>query len=91
MSKFLSPMMLDWVRYWRKNSSYNHIDLKERISKMNKNKNFSDYYDNALDFVDFSNKHQNWFNEIDRERISDMLSYYEKTKDWYKNSLTNKY
>lgn len=88
-SKFLSPMVPDWVRYWRQSSDYNHLDLKECISKMNKNANFSSYYDNALDLVDFSNNHPDWFDEIDREGILGILDYYEKTKAWYENSVIN--
>jgi len=81
-----SPMLLDWARYWRK--YFKDIDFRECINRMNTNPNFSAYYDNAVKFFDFSAKHENWFNEINREGIKDILDYYKKTEEWY-NSVSN--
>ncbi|MBQ8057542.1 MAG: hypothetical protein IJ275_04310 [Ruminococcus sp.] len=86
--EFLSPMMLDWARYWRESSYFNKYNLKDCINKMNNNPHFSSYYDNAIKFFDFSANHKNWSNELDREAITDIKDYYVKANEWYK-SVTN--
>lgn len=48
--KYLSPMMLDWARYWRESSDFKKYFLKDCINKMNKNPKVSFYYDNAIKF-----------------------------------------
>jgi len=82
----LSPMMLDWARFWRK--YFQDVDIRDCINKMNTNPNFSAYYDNAVKFFDFSAKHENWSREINREGIKDILDYYQRTEEWY-NSVAN--
>lgn len=52
--QFLSPMLLDWARYWRNNTEFRNIDLINCINMMNKNPEFSSYYDNAIKYVKFS-------------------------------------
>jgi hypothetical protein len=32
-SKFLSPMMLDWARYWRNHYEFQKLNLKDSIMK----------------------------------------------------------
>lgn len=81
-SKYLSPIVVDWPRYWRESPDYKDYDLNKCISKMNADANFSLYYDKAIEFCEFSNKHEKWSNEIDRDGIRDIVDYYEKVKDW---------
>ena len=80
---YLSPMVLDWARYWRETSDFKGYDLHNCINKMNKDTQFSYYYDNAIKFFEFSEKHQNWPHDIQREGIKDIIDYYQKTKEWY--------
>lgn len=79
----LSPMVLDWARYWRESPDFKEYDLHECINKMNNNHKFSAYYDNAIKFFDFSDKHKNWPHEIDRDGIRDITDYYKKAEEWY--------
>lgn len=82
-SSFLSPMMLDWARYWQKSPTFNKHNLVECINKMNTDARFSSYYDNAIKFFEFSNNHQNWSHELNREGITDITDYYKRAVDWY--------
>jgi len=82
-SKFISPMILDWPRYWRNSKVYNKYSFYECIQKMNTNKEYSEYYDNTIKMFDFSVQHQNWANEIDRNGLKNISDYYKKTKKWY--------
>ncbi len=84
-SKFLSPMTLDWARYWRNHYEFKKFNLKDSIMKMNTNKSFSKYYDNAIKFADFSNNHHDWYDEINRDGIKGILEYYNKTNKWYRS------
>lgn len=82
-SAFLSPMMLDWARYWRNNSKFNGVKVEECISRMNKNPEFSKYYDNAIRFNEFSKAHADWVDEIDYSGINDISEYYKRAAEWY--------
>ena len=82
-SKFLSPMVLDWARYWRETPGFKEYDVLKCIDKMNENPNFSEYYDNAKKFVLFSNEHKNWSKEINRKDIVNIIDYYDRAKEWY--------
>lgn len=82
-SSFLSPMMLDWARYWRQSPDFSNHNLTECIGKMNKDPRFSAYYNNAIKFFEFSNSHQNWSHELNREGITDITDYYKRAVDWY--------
>lgn len=82
-SKYLSPMMVDWARYWRESLEFKKFDLEECINKMNSDSNFSSYYDNAVKFYKFSELHKEWFNEINREEIEDITDYYKSVKKWF--------
>lgn len=84
-SEYLSPMMLDWARYWRESPDYKDYNLVDCINKMNKDLKHSSYYDNAITFYDFSEKNKNWYHEIDRNDINEISDYYERTKEWYKS------
>ncbi len=86
-SNFLSPMVLDWARYWRESADYEDYNITDCINKMNTDSAFSSYYDNAIQFFEFSAAHKNWYHEINRDGIKDITDYYNKTKEWY-NSIT---
>ena len=47
-NSYLSPMVLDWARYWR--TYYSDVDFIECIHKMNTEPKASAYYDNAIKF-----------------------------------------
>ena len=82
-AEFLSPMMLDWPRFWRKKYASDTQTIEDYISKMNCNPEFASYYENAIRFVKFSEEHENWSEEIEREGMTDILDYYERVKRWY--------
>lgn len=82
-SAYLSPMLLDWARYWRKTPEFNKYNFYDCISKMNNKPSFSKYYENTVKYFDFSQKHANWSEEINRDGINDILTYYGKTKEWF--------
>lgn len=85
-SAFLSPMMLDWARYWRKSSKFSGVKIAECISRMNKNADFSQYYDNAILFNEFSKAHENWVDELDYNGVNDIGEYYKRAAEWYNAS-----
>lgn len=82
-SAFISPMMLDWAKYWRNSDEFSKYDFFDCINKMNTNTDFSKYYDNTINFFNFSEDHKNWYNELNRDGVTSILDYYEKTKNWY--------
>lgn len=84
-TKFLSPMVLDWPRYWRNSSAYKDISLVDCIRKMDTKQGFTKYYRNAIKFVEFSEKHENWSDEIDRDDMGDILDFYKRATEWYEN------
>lgn len=84
-SKSISRMVLDWPRYWRISPDFKDFSFADCIKKMNTNPDFSEYYDNAINFFDFSNEHENWYEEINRDGISDIIDYYKKTEEWFKS------
>lgn len=85
-TKFLSPMVLDWPKYWRRAATFKDHSLIDCIKKMNTNSLFSKYYDNAIKFVEFSEKHENWSDEIDRAGMGDIIDFYKRAKAWYENA-----
>lgn len=82
---FLSPMVLDWARYWRESPDFKDYSLSDCINKMNKDSQHTMYYDNAIKFFEFSAKHKSWSHELDRSGIKDITDYYEKAKAWYES------
>lgn len=80
-------MLLDWAKYWRNNTEFSDINLIDCIKQMNKNPGFSSYYDNAIKYIEFSNQHDKWYDEINRAEINDIIDYYDKAKDWYNSVL----
>lgn len=84
---FLSPMMLDWPRFWRDHYGSQNISIADCINQMNTNPAFLSYYDNAIKFADFSEQHQNWAEEVNHNGVTDILDYYERVKSWYKSTL----
>ncbi len=83
---FLSPMMLDWARYWRMSSKYKDKSFIDYVNKMNTKAEFALYYDNAIKFYDFSKKHADWAKQINRENMGDITDYYNRVIQWY-NSI----
>lgn len=84
-TEFLSPMVLDWPRYWRHSPDFKDYSLVEYIDKMNTDPNFSKYYENAIEFVEFSEKHENWSDEINRDGLGDILDFHKRALEWYEN------
>lgn len=85
-TEFLSPMVLDWPRYWRHSPDFKDYSLVEYINKMNTDPNFSKYYENAIEFVQFSERHENWSDEINREGMGDIIDFYKRAIEWYKHT-----
>lgn len=81
--EFLSPMVLDWPRFWRGNSMFRDLSIAECIGKMNASPTFSSYYDGAIRFAAFSQAHAEWPQEIDRDGVTDIVDYYDRAKAWY--------
>jgi len=86
-AEFLSPMMLDWPRFWRDHYGPENMSITECINKMNADPTFSSYYDNAIKFANFSEQHQDWPERINHDKVTDILDYYERVKTWYKTTL----
>lgn len=84
-AEFLSPMVLDWPKFWRTNGKYKDLSISDCINNMNSNPSFSCYYDNAIKFAAFSEKNENWFEQINYEGITDIIDYYKRVKMWYKD------
>lgn len=80
---FLSPMVLDWPRFWRNHYKSEGLSISDYIMKMNTDPAFSPYYDNAISFVEFSEQHENWPEEIDRDGMTDIIDYCRRVKEWY--------
>ncbi len=85
-TKFLSPMVLDWPRFWRNSPTYKEYSLIDCIKKMNTDSCFSKYYENAIKFVEFSEKHENWSDEINRDGMGDILDFYKRASEWYEST-----
>lgn len=80
--EFLSPMAVDWPHFWRKNAGFRDLSIAECIGRMNTSPAFANYYNGAIKFAAFSQAHENWPDEIDRDGISDIIDYYERAKVW---------
>ena len=88
-AEFLSPMVLDWPRFWRSYQGTRKYSIEECIKKMNTSPKYSHYYDNAIEFADFSAKHENWPEEIAQDEMKDILEYYERVKIWFRKAQEN--
>ena len=84
-TEVLSPMILDWPRFWRNSPTYKEYSLIDCINKMNTDSSFSKYYENAIKFVEFSEKHENWSDEINREEMGGILDFYKRAIEWYQS------
>ena len=82
-SKYLSPMVLDWPRYWRRRSDFNTKSIENCIKQMNYDKQYAEYYENAINFSKFSEKHINWSEEINRDKLTDIFDFYNRAIQWY--------
>ena len=83
LAEFLSPMMLDWPRFWRERYSSDNQTIAEYIDKMNDNPAFDGYYDNAIRFAAFSEKYANWSELINRDGMTDIIDFYKRVESWY--------
>lgn len=83
---YLSPMVLDWPRFWREHRDFSKVSIPECIRKMNTNSAFSSYYDGAIKFAEFSEKYTDWPGNIDREGMRGIIDYYDRVKAWYQSS-----
>lgn len=81
--RFLSPMVLDWARYWRESPEYQNYDLVKYINRMNTDAKHSFYYDNAIEYVNFSNSHSDWASNLKRNNIYNINDYYNEITRWY--------
>lgn len=84
-ANYLSPMAVDWPRYWRLYSDFSKDSIKDCIMRINYDERFSKYYTNAIEFSEFSEQHQNWAQEVNWDGITDIFEFYERTKQWYNN------
>lgn len=78
-----SIMALDWPRYWREKEPYCTMNLEEKIMDMNNDPAHSSYYENAVDFVRFSETHHDWASEIETENVTNIDEYYDAVKKWF--------
>ena len=81
---FLSPMAVDWPRFWRGNAGFRDLSIASCIGQMNTAPSFADYYEGAIRFAAFSQAHESWPDEIDRDGVTDMAGYFERAKAWYR-------
>ena len=81
---YLSPMALDWPRFWREHRSFRELSISESIRKMNTNPAFSKYYDGAMRFSEFSKEHEDWPDHINRVGMMGIIDYYERVRTWYR-------
>ncbi|MEE3333865.1 MAG: hypothetical protein VZR54_06255 [Ruminococcus sp.] len=87
--KYLSPMAVDWPRYWRTHPEFSKESIENCIMKMNHKEQFSYYYTNAIDFSKFSERHQNWSQEVNWEGITDIFDFYDRAKQWHDTAIGN--
>lgn len=86
-TEFLSPMALDWPRFWRGHPKFSGLSIEDPIQKMNKHPSFSPYYEGAIRFAGFSKQHENWPEEINRDGLTDILDYYSQVETWYEKRI----
>lgn len=63
ISPLATGMVVDWPRKWRESGKTN---VRELISKMETEPQFSAYYTNTLKFIDFSEQNHDWFKRQSR-------------------------
>jgi len=70
------PLVLDFPRHWRiKRQS----SLIEAINKLNTNENYAEYYNNTIEFVNYSEANHDWWTKepayiLEIERIKKQQS-----------------
>ena len=80
---YLSPMVLDWARYWRGSLGYGEITFTEGLAKMRENPLCAEQYDVATRFFEFSEQHEDWHRDLEWTGQGDILDYCEQAKKWY--------
>lgn len=81
--EYLSPMVLDWARYWRDSLGYGEIDFSEGLSKMREDPLCAEQYEIAAGFFEFSRKNQAWYRRLDWTTPGDIRDYCEQARKWY--------
>lgn len=76
----LSPMLVDYPRYWRE--KYPERDFIQLVTQMNTDPSFSHYYDNAIDFYKFSKENKEWYANIKKGQINNILDFYDRINCW---------
>ncbi|GAX60385.1 hypothetical protein SCALIN_C10_0145 [Candidatus Scalindua japonica] len=56
--KYCTGMTVDWPRRWRESRT---IDIQPLVSKLDTDPRFSDYYEQTLRFIRFSEENHDWF------------------------------
>lgn len=79
---WVCPMVVDWPRYWRANERFSNIDFYQCIAKMNTDPSFSDYYENTVQFWEFSRNHSDWADEIQSDEMTTINEYYKAIDEW---------
>lgn len=84
-AEFLSPIMVDWPRFWRGHPEFRNLSAPSCIQKMNQNAAFSSYYENAIAFSAFSQQHENWTEKITWEGIASMEDFFRQARAWHES------
>jgi len=58
--KYCSGMTIDWPRRWRESRA---TDIQPLVSELDTDPRFSDYYEQTLRFIRFSEENHDWFNK----------------------------
>jgi len=77
--KIVMPFAVDWARRWRSTRKENVIDI---LKLMNKNKDFSDYYNTTIDFFNHSQKYSEWYKETNALLPSSREEYLRDVNIW---------
>jgi hypothetical protein len=57
-----TPLALDWPRRWRETREQPLCDV---LKQMNTSEKYAKYYDNAIAFVKYSERHHDWHKKPD--------------------------
>jgi len=77
----VTKRVVNWCNFWDDNKDFSSDDVIEKIRSM-RNENFPKYYDNAIDFVNFSRAHKQWWLEIDESDIRSNEELDKRTDAW---------
>lgn len=83
-SNYLSRAVLDWPRHWRER--YGEKDITGCINKMNRDPQYSHYYENALRFYEFSHQNSEWYDTVNCDGASDISDFYDRADKWLRET-----